>query len=93
MKKLIATLSVAMLLITKGNIYPQSFVVTEVDTLPDYSAVLIMESRDGNIWQVDGDGDCEPGQILNAIMFDGFTPDDLTDDTILSLRWSGWCID
>ena len=93
MKKLIASLSATLLLIAKGSIYPQSFLLTKVEVQPDYSAVLTMQSRDGNTWKFDGDTDCEPGQVMAAIMFDGFTPDDLTDDTILSLRWSGWCID
>ena len=93
MKKIIIALSATLFLVARNSLYPQSFLVTEVEVQPDYSAVLTMESRDGNIWQIDGDTDCEPGQILNAIMFDGFSPDDQTDDTILSLRWSGWCID
>lgn len=67
--------------------------MTDVELLPDWSAVLTLETRDGHIWQVHGDGDCEAGQIMTGIAFDSWTPDDLTDDAILSLRWSCWTVE
>ena len=93
MTRFFAALAAALLLIGAGHLYPQAYTVTAVDPLPDWSAVLTLETADGNLWQVHGDGDCEAGQVLTGIAFDGWTRDDVTDDVILALRWSGWTME
>ena len=47
----------------------------------------------GDVFEMEAAGDNDPGDILTAIMLDPFTPDDVTDDIILTAHWSGLCMD
>lgn len=70
--------------------YPATFRVLSVE---DTGRLLIESTggtmRRGELWEIDGDADAEPGAILTAIMVDYGTPDDCTDDAIKEIRWTG----
>lgn len=75
------------------RLYPAAFEIAEVINTEDNCILRIRTIGGtlpmGEIWEYDGDPDIDPGEIMVAIMADYGTPDDETDDEILTLRWSG----
>ena len=66
-------------------IYPASMVVTDVR-----GDVVTMETATGHIYEMDGAEDWSPGDLAALIMWNNGTPDDVTDDVIISARYSGF---
>lgn len=69
-----------------AEIYPQAFLVIEVDYSND---IVIMIDFNGNEWIIEGVEDWIEGDIASAIMNDNDTLE-IFDDSIISLRYSGY---
>lgn len=54
---------------------------------------VTLEDGDGMQWAIDGAEDFELGELYALLMHDNGTPDDLTDDVILSATYSGFALD
>lgn len=69
--------------ISTGTLYPMSGTVTALE--PETNSV-IMTSSNGHIWAFEGIEDWDTGDGVTAIMFDPDTPQDCTDDMIVSVQ-------
>ena len=88
-KALIVAIMITMGLATpvsETSIYPQTFIVTEVCYEDD---IEVLEDFTGNIWECAGCEDWAKGDIASAIMSNNGT-DEMYDDVILSLKYSGY---
>lgn len=70
------------------NVYTTAAFVAEID-----QELVTFEDADGNQWSVDGFGEWEIGDLAVLLMQDSCTPDDLTDDEILTVEYSGFAIE
>ena len=68
--------------------YPALAVVTETNTETD--SVTIMTLPDGNLWEFSGVEDLSGGDLAVCIFSNNGTPDYLQDDSIISIRYSGY---
>jgi hypothetical protein len=82
MKKRLTTISIITCFIANGLIYPVSGVVTDVNE------TAIIETMDGHLYEIDAE-DNGTRDIISCIMFNNGTPEDVTDDIILTYRYSG----
>jgi hypothetical protein len=83
MKRKIAMLSIIAGLIASGTIYPTTGLVTETNN--EYATI---ELANGHLFQVETE-DNETGDFLSCIMYNSGTPEDITDDIILTYRYVG----
>lgn len=83
MKKLLAALAAV---IAAGLIYPATMQVTDVT-----NDLVTMETATGFVYQFEGVEDYTKGDLVSCIMFSNGTAD-ITDDMILSVRYSGFYI-
>lgn len=67
--------------------YPQTFIVSEIDQDND---IIYLETFSGMVYTWEGSEDWEVNDIAAAIMNDNGTPDNITDDTIEVLRYTGY---
>lgn len=67
------------------NIYPATMTVTSVS-----NNVVTMETSTGYIYEMEGAEDWMPGDLAALIMSDNGTPDNVTDDEIVSARYAGY---
>lgn len=86
MKKKMLSVIAAAGLMAAGTIYPTTCIITTCDTQND---LVTMSTATGFLYQIEGVEDNAEGDIMSVIMFDNFTPDDITDDIILAHRYSG----
>lgn len=97
MKNFIKTLIISMLLaviaITQPihasemqNFYPQTLLVYALDEEED---IVYLTSFTGLQYAVAVIDDYEVGDIVAAIMYDGATPNDITDDLVHDMRYTG----
>ena len=86
MKRVIIVLAILLAITTTATAetYPQTFIVT--DTTDD---ILTLETFTGHTFQAYGVEDYMVGDMVAAIMDDNGT-DNITDDIILQLRYSGY---
>lgn len=82
MKKLLATIAAV---IAAGLIYPTTMVVTDVS-----NDLVTMETATGFVYQMQAD-DYEKGDLVSLVMFSNGTSN-ITDDIILTARYSGFYI-
>ena len=80
MKKLLATIAA---IIAAGLIYPTTMIVTDVS-----GDVVTLETATGFVYQMQAD-DYEKGDLVSLVMFSNGTAD-ITDDIILTARYSGF---
>lgn len=80
MKKLLATIAAV---IAAGLIYPATMQVTDVS-----NDLVTLATSTGFIYQMHAD-DYEKGDLVSLVMFSNGTTD-ITDDIILSARYSGF---
>lgn len=85
MKKILSFLAA---IIAAGLIYPTTMLVTDIDYTTD---VVTIETATGFIYQFEGAEDYIKGDLVSCIMFSNGTAD-ITDDMILSVRYSGFYI-
>lgn len=89
MKRLLCALSVALLLIENGNIYSQSLKVAEIQKEND---LVIFETSTGYRFNYKGIEDIQPGEIYSVIFWNNAT-ENIQDDSILSIRFSGFSVE
>ena len=82
MKKKLAALSIIGGLIANGVIYPATGLVIET------TDTATIETANGHCYLIDAE-DNEEGDILACIMYNSGTPADVTDDIILTYRYTG----
>lgn len=86
MKKLLATIAA---IIAAGLIYPATMQVTDIDYNND---VVTIETATGFVYQFTGTEDYSENDLVSCIMFSNGTTD-ITDDVILTVRYSGFYMD
>lgn len=72
------------------NVYATAAFVAYID---QESETVTFEDADGNQWSVDGVGEWEKGGLAVLVMQDSGTHDDLTDDEILTVEYSGFAVE
>ena len=87
-KDLTAILLVVLTLIASQLIYPTTLVITELDY--DTNTVYL-ETSTGIAYCMTGCEDYVIGDLVSVLMFSNNT-EYISDDTILSARYSGWFI-
>lgn len=89
MKNLLAALGIVSALATSGLIYPTAMTVTDLD----YSAdIVTMETSTGFVYEMYGCEDYAPGDIVALVMWSNGT-DVITDDIIITARYSGYWVE
>jgi len=83
MKRTITAIAAAMALISSGTIYPETMKVTSIQ-----GGIARMEVTTGHAYEMDAE-DYEIGDLVSLIMYSNGTPE-VTDDVILSARYSGF---
>lgn len=68
------------------DVYPETAIVTETDLETD---LVTVETLNGNLFQFEGIEDYQTGDIVSMIMDSNKTPE-VTDDIILSVKYSGY---
>ena len=91
MDKIAVMLALIMMLAHAGVIYPQTMVIDTVERVGEYEYNVTMRTSTGIAYTYTAeDGDIEPGDVMSAIMYNNSTPDDVTDDDILTMRYTGF---
>ena len=65
--------------------YPATMTVTNVQ-----NDVVTMETSTGHVYEMEGAEDWMPGDLAALVMSDNGTPEDITDDVIMSARYTGY---
>ena len=73
--------------ILAGNIYPISGKVVTVDALED---TVTFQTESGMLYEFSGTEDWMIGDNVAAIMWDNDTQEDVTDDAIMTVRYTGY---
>jgi len=71
--------------ITTGNTYPETLYITEIS-----GDTVTARTFSGMVYQFDGAEDWQVNDIVSAIMNDNGTPEAITDDYFVDIRYSGW---
>lgn len=83
-KKFLAALAA---LTVAGIIYPQTYIVTDVDYEAD---TVEITTATGYTYEFSGTEDWIKGDLCSCLMFNNYTTD-ITDDVILATHYSGTC--
>ena len=91
MKQTLAVFAAVSAMVAAFTIYPQTFLVTAVS---DNTLTLVSNDGYEYVYAVPENAlpDYSPGNLLSAIMFNPYTPDNPSDDQILTLRPSGFSV-
>ena len=81
--KLLGALVTVLALISSGTIYPDAMTVTDIT-----QDTVTIETSTGNLFQFTGAEDYEVGDMAATIMYSHGT-EDVTDDSILCVRYAG----
>lgn len=79
----IAAIATVAALIAAGTIYPETMRVTSIQ-----GGIARMETSTGHVFEMDAE-DYDAGDLVSLIMYNSGTPE-VTDDVILSARYSGF---
>lgn len=74
---------------TLQNTYPRAMAIAEIDRKED---IAICVDACGLEWEFSEPEDLEVGDVIICTMYDNGTPDKITDDEIIDIVWSGYCI-
>lgn len=80
MRKTLATLATICTLAAAGTIYPTTGVMVSPDTFRTATGIEYVYEDPEDIIE---------GDMVSVIMFDNFTPEDIRDDIIITIRYSG----
>ena len=72
-----------------AEIYPDTFIITGLDYAND---IIILEDANGFIWEYEGIEDLFIGDMVSVLM-DNNNTENITDDIILKLTYSGWYVE
>lgn len=88
MKDLLYTLAIiAALMAPSAYTYPTTLKVTEVNY---QSNTLTLMTSTGFTYEMNGTEDYAKGDLVSAVMFNGFTSKDIADDKVLVAHYSGF---
>lgn len=90
MLKLTIVALLAALNINSYSVYPETMIITEVNQAEN---IVTAETATGYIYSFSGTEDYTTGDIVSLIMSDNGTADNITDDIILSVQYSGFYIE
>lgn len=85
-KTTLAAVGLAAMLAASGVIYPQTCIVVDVDVAAD---VVTIETAMGYRFEFGGVEDWIEGDLCACIFYNAMTDNTITDDQILSVRYSG----
>ena len=86
-KLTIAALIAALNINSSAALYPETMVITEVNQAEN---IVTAETATGFVYSFSGTEDYTTGDIISCIMSDNGTADNITDDYILSVQYSGF---
>lgn len=89
LKTALVTLAAVVQIAAAGLIYPTSAAIVEIDRAAD---LVTMETATGHIYQMTGAEDYERGDLVALLMWSSYT-ETITDDVIISARFSGWTVE
>ena len=96
MKRIIALFVVCFIFVStlfcvcaNAEIYPDTFLITNLNYTTD---IITLESANGFIWEYEGIEDLFIGDMASVLMDDNNT-ENITDDIILKLTYSGWYVE
>ena len=93
MDKILAVLASLVILAKAGIIYPQTLIVDTVqETEGGHYAVTLHSSANFQYGTVTDMDDLIPGDVMAAVMYCNETPDDVRDDTIATMRYTGFSL-
>ena len=84
MKKLLITFALALQIAAAGLLYPATMIINDVS-----GDLVTMQTAAGDLFQMRCDG-WRVGDVVSVLMWSNGTPEDLTDDAILTARPSGF---
>lgn len=91
MRQLMACLTLISVLVQASIVYPQTMKVYAVDEGKDGNHTVTLIAADGNLYCVDTDlNDLKTGEMIAVLMYDNMTPGDIRDDTVISMRRTGF---
>ena len=82
----LAALATVAALASSGAIYPQTMQVINVNESAD---LVTMTTATGHIYEMTGAEDWQPGDLAALLMYNSGTPDKITDDQIITARYTG----
>lgn len=86
-KNIIAAFGIVSALASAGLVYPATMQITEIDYSRD---VVTMETATGYQYQFYGAEDYMQGDLVSCVMWDTAADNDITNDIIISSRFSGF---
>lgn len=90
MFKLTIAALIAALNINSCSVYPETMIITEVNQAEN---IVTAETATGYVYSFCGSEDYTTGDIISLIMSDNGTADNITDDIILAVQYSGFYIE
>ena len=91
MKQLLATLALIAALAQTGVIYPQAMKVQSVEEATNGTYIVTLCSSAGFLYSVAADSDeMVPGEMMAFIMYNNMTADDITDDAVIAMHFTGF---
>lgn len=75
---------------TTTHQYALTVYVAEIDQAED---IVTYETHSGHRFEWQGVEDQEAGEVYSLMMDDNGTPETIEDDSIISVRYSGWSIE
>lgn len=88
-KKAVVTLAAVVQIAAAGLIYPATMEVIDVDRAAD---LVTMETATGHAYQMTGAEDYDRGDLVAVLMWSSYT-ETITDDVIISARYSGYTVE
>lgn len=86
-RKYIAILATTMTLLANGIIYPATAIVTDIDYDTD---IVTVQRASGFTYEFEGVEDTMVGDVMSLLMYNNGTGFDITDDVVISARYSGF---
>ena len=91
MKQLMAALALIGILVQSEVVYPQAMKVHSVEAGEDGNYTVTLCSSAGFFYDTVTDlDDVTPGEIMAVLMYDNMTADDIRDDTVIAMRYTGF---
>lgn len=86
LKSKIAIIGTVATLCSKGIIYPQTFIITDINEKTD---IVTISTCTGIEYQFTGINDYINGDFVSCVMYNNFS-ENINDDIILSHKYSGY---
>ena len=91
MPKILALLAILITLTKAGIVYPQVLIVDAVNEQGDGQYTVSLHSAGGYRYETATDiDDLSAGDVVAAILYCSGTPEDVQDDSIVTIHYSGF---